>query len=77
MKLTLREKLVLLFHHELKDRFNLNDYRFKTTFAGAMLFELLEMKRLDIVDGKLVTLANSKGLSKDLKKVYKKVGFVI
>lgn len=73
MKLTLREKLVLLFHHELKDRFNLNDYRFKTTFAGAMLFELLEMKRLNIVDGKLVTLANSKDLSKDLKKVYKKI----
>ncbi|MDD2345891.1 MAG: GPP34 family phosphoprotein, partial [Bacteroidales bacterium] len=73
MKLTLREKLVLLFHHELKDKFSLNDYRFDTTFAGAMLFEMLELKCLNITQGKLIVIGNSKSLSKDLKKVYKKI----
>lgn len=71
MKLTLREKLVLLFHHELKDRFSVNDYRFDTAFAGAILFELIALKQLEISKHKLVTIGNAKGLSKDLKEVFK------
>lgn len=71
MKLTLREKLVLLFHHELKDRFSVNDYRFDTAFAGAILFELIALKQLEISKHKLVAIGSAKGLSKDLKEVYK------
>lgn len=73
MELNLREQLILLFHHELKDKFCINDYRFDTAFIGAMIFELIELGKIEIKDDKIKCISKKDGLSKDLKEMYLKI----
>lgn len=70
MELNLREKLILLFHHELKDKFCINDYRFDTAFIGAMLYELVVLKKIEIQDDLIKCVGKKDGLSKELKDMY-------
>lgn len=73
MDLNLREKLILLFHHEMKDKFCITDYRFDTAFIGAMLFELWLLEKIEIIDDKIKCVSNKSGLSKELKEMYLKI----
>ncbi len=73
MDLTLREKLILLFHHELKDKFCINDYRFDTAFIGAMLYELVLLKKIEIQDDFIKCIGKKEGLSKDLKDMFSRI----
>ncbi len=73
MELNLREKLILLFHHELKDKFCINDYRFDTALIGAMLYELILLKKIEIIDDMIKCVGKKDGLSKDLKDMLSRI----